>query len=68
MIRTLSTETFTTTVIYLEYNEESYKIIHREDGDGYFVPDWQIEDEDGEEIWGSVRTELIEWTKRYLDK
>lgn len=68
MIRTLSTETFTTTVIYLEYNEESYKVTHREDGDGYFVPDWQIEDEDGEEIWGSVRTELIEWTKKYLDK
>lgn len=68
MIRTLSTETFTTTEIYLEYNEESYKVIHREDGDGYFVPVWQVEDEDGGEVWGSVRTELIEWTKKYLDK
>lgn len=64
-----SVDTYTTTIIRLEHNEESYEITHREDADGYFVPEWQVVDEDGEEVWNTeIRPILIEHSKKYLDK
>jgi hypothetical protein len=66
-MKILNTEVYTTTILHGEYDNEYYKVTHREDGDGYFVPVWHVENKDGEEVWEQdTRKVLIEWAKKYL--
>lgn len=66
-MKLLSINTYTTTVIHLEYNNESYEITHREDSDSGLVPEWEVINEDGEEESNEgVRTAIIEECEIYL--
>jgi hypothetical protein len=68
-MKLLSINTYTTTVIHLQYNNESYEITHREDSDSSLglVPEWEVINEDGEEeSRGEVRTAIIEECEIHL--
>ena len=59
-MKLLSVAAYTTTVIRLEYNNESYEIIHREDSDSGLEPEWEVINEDGEEESNKeIRTAII---------
>ena len=46
-----------------------YKVTHREDTDGYFIPVWNIEDEYDEEVMDKeIRTRLMEVASEYMNK
>jgi hypothetical protein len=66
-MKVFSVSTYVTTVIHLEYNNESYEITHREDSNSGLVPEWDIINEDGEEeVDVKVRIAIIEHCKKYL--
>jgi hypothetical protein len=66
-MKVFSVNTYITTVIHLEYNNESYEITHREDSNSGLVPEWDIINEDGEEeVDVKVRIAIIEHCKKYL--
>jgi hypothetical protein len=66
-MKVFSVSTYVTTVIHLEYNNESYEITHREDSNTGLVPEWDIINEDGdEEVDVKVRIAIIEHCKKYL--
>ena len=66
-MKVFSVSTYVTTVIHLEYNNESYEITHREDSNTGLVQEWDIINEDGdEEVDVKVRIAIIEHCKKYL--
>lgn len=66
-MKVFSVNTYVTTVIHLEYNNESYEITHREDSNSGLVPEWEIVNEDGEEeSVEEVRTAIIEECEIHL--
>jgi hypothetical protein len=66
-MKVFSVSTYVTTVIHLEYNNESYEITHREDSNTGLVQGWDIINEDGdEEVDVKVRIAIIEHCKKYL--
>lgn len=65
-MKVISTETYTTSIFCVEYEGDEYIITHREDP-GTFVPEWEIEDRDGDELLDrELHSRLLELAKAQL--
>ena len=64
MVKILSTQHYSTIIIDVEYKHDFFKITYRENGDSPFLKEWEILDEDNEEV---SNDELINWAKKYIE-
>jgi hypothetical protein len=67
-MKLISKESYTTTILYVEYENNGYMITHSEDYDDVFTLQWRITDEDGEEIKDiELVSKLKEFTIKLLN-
>lgn len=66
-MKVLSIETYTTSVFYIKHSGEEYVATHRDDADGFLTVEWEIKNQDDDEVYDKeLRSKLLKFAKKQL--